>query len=76
MNLSSNKFPRGHVILEGIFNSNGQSKNKVSNLAIGKDDYVPVIVAESKALNLGKVYSKTNQEIFVSLCQEFNDIFS
>ena len=76
MNLSSNKFPRGLVTLEGIFNSNDQSRSKISNLAVGKDDYVPMIVVEGKALNLGKVCSETDQEIFIPLCQEFNDIFA
>ena len=76
MSLSSNKLPRGLVTLEGIFNLDDQSKNKVSNLAIGKDDYVLVIVAKGKALDLGKVCSEIDQEIFVSLCQKFNDTFS
>ena len=76
MNLSSNKFPRGLVTLKGIFNSNDQSKNKVSNLATSKDYYVPVIVVEVTTLSLGKVCSETNQEIFIPLCQEFNDIFA
>ena len=76
MNLSSNKLPRGLVTLEGIFNSDDQLKSKASNLAPGKDDYVPVIVAEGTTLNLVKVCSETDQEIFIPLCQEFNDIFA
>ena len=77
MNLSSNKFPRGLVTLEGIFNLDDQSKNKASNLTVGKDDYVPMIFVEGNALNLGKLCSKTNQEIlFFSLYLEFNDIFA
>ena len=76
MNLISNKLPRGLVTLEGIFNLDDQSRSKVSNLAIGKEDYVPVIIVEGKALNFGKACFKIDQEICIPLCQEFNDIFS
>ena len=60
LNLSLNKLQRGLLTLEGIFNSDDQSRSKVSNLATSKDDYVPMIVVEGKALKLGKVCSKTN----------------
>ena len=37
---------------------------------------MPVIVAEGKTLNLGKVCFETKQEVIIPLCQEYNDIFS
>ena len=76
MNLGSNKLPKGLVALEGIFNSNDQSKRKGSNLSIGKDDHVSMIFEDEKTLNLGKVCSETKNEIFIHLCQVFNDFFA
>ena len=52
LHLSSNKLPRGLVTLDGMFNSDDQSKGKCSNLATSKDDYVPAIVVEGKTLSL------------------------
>ena len=69
LNLSSNKLPRCLVALEGIFELDDQSKNKVSNLVAGKDDYMLVIVVEGKTLNLENVCSEVDQEIFILLCQ-------
>ena len=46
------------------------------NLAADKDDHTPVMVANGKSLNMGKVCSEIEQESFIHLCQEFNDVFS
>ena len=46
------------------------------NLAADKDDHTPVMVADGKSLNMGKVCSEIEQESFIHLCQEFNDVFS
>ena len=46
------------------------------NLATNKDDHMLVVVANGRTLNIRKIYSKNEQESFVHLCQEFNDVFS
>ena len=46
------------------------------NLAAKKDDHMPVAVADGRMLNMGKVCSEIEQESFIHLCQEFNDVFS
>ena len=46
------------------------------NLAAEKNDHTPVMVADGKSLNVGKVCSETEQGNFIHLCQEFNDIFA
>ena len=46
------------------------------NLSADKDDHTPVTVADGKSLNMGKVCSEIEWEIFIHLCQEFNDVFS
>lgn len=46
------------------------------NLAANEDDYTPIMVADGKSLNMGKVCSKIEQENFIHLCQEFNDVFA
>ena len=60
--------PKGLVTLEGIFNSNDQTKGKGSNLAAGKDDHVSVIFEEGRTLNLGKIYFENEQEIAFPYC--------
>ena len=37
---------------------------------------MPITVVDGRTLNMGKVCSKSKQENFVHLCQEFNDVFS
>ena len=76
MNLSTNKLPKGLVTLEGIFNFDDQARSKGLNLAARKDDHIPMAIAEGKTLDLEKLSSKNEKEIFIPLCQEFNDIFS
>lgn len=73
MQLNSNKLPISLVILEGIFNSDDQLKKKM-NLTAQKGDYKPIVVAEGRSLNLGKVCSSTKQEAFLKLCQRYDDI--
>lgn len=46
------------------------------NLTTSKDDYIPVTISDGRTLNMGKVCSEIEQEIFFHLCQEFDDIFS
>ena len=46
------------------------------NLAADEGDHTLVMVADGKSLNMGKVCSEIEQENFIHLCQEFNDIFS
>ena len=46
------------------------------NLATDEGDYIPVTVADGKSLNTGKVCSESEQENFIHLCQEFNDVFA
>ena len=76
MNLSSNKLPKDLITLERFFNPDDQARGRAMNLATNEDDYTPVMVANGKFLNMGKVCSKTEQESFIHLCQEFNDVFS
>ena len=61
--------PKVLVTLEEIFSFDDQAKGKGLNLAIGKDDHVPMIVENGETLNLEKVCSKTDQEVFIPLCQ-------
>ena len=37
---------------------------------------MPIIVVNGRTLSIGKVCSEAEQENFVHLCQEFNDIFT
>ena len=76
MNLSSNKLPKGLITLESIFNRDDQARGRVINLATNKDDHTLVMIADGKSLNMGKVCSEIEQESFIHLCQEFNDVFS
>lgn len=76
MNLNSKKLPEGLITLEGIFNFDDQVKITGSNLIDSKDDYTPITVADGKTLNLGKLCSETEQEFFINLCQEFNDVIA
>ena len=76
MNPNSNKFPKGLVTLEGIFNFDDQEKSRGMNLATSKDDHVLVTIADGRTLNLGKVCSQSEQGAFVNLYQEFSDVFS
>ena len=76
INLSSNKLPKDIITLESVFNPNDQARGRVMNLATDKDDHTPVMIADGKSLNMGKVCSKIEQESFIHLCQEFNDVFS
>lgn len=43
---------------------------------MNKDDYILFVIANGKVLNLGKMCSIDEQENFVHLCQEFNDVFA
>ena len=45
-------------------------------MIVSKDDYTPIIVVDGKTLNLGKVCIKVEQEVFIRLCQEFNDVIA
>ena len=76
INLSSNKFPKGLITLESVFIPDDQARDRGMNLAASKDDHTRVMVADGKSLNMGRVCSKIEQEIFIHLCQEFNDVFS
>lgn len=76
MNLNSNKFPKGLVTLDGIFDFDDQERSKGLNLITRRDDYIPVTIVDGKALNLGKVCSGAEQEIFIKLCQEFSDVIA
>ena len=67
--------PKGLVTLEAIFNSNDQARNKGLNVT-ARDDYTHVIVADGQTLNLGKVCIDAKQEVFINLCQEFNDVIA
>ena len=75
MNFNSNKLPKGLISLERKFNSNDQAMNKGSDLTTAKDEYTPITIVGGKTLNLGKVCNEAEQEIFITLCQEFNDAF-
>ena len=68
--------PKGLVTLEGIFNYDGKTKSRGLNLATSKDDHIPIPIFYGRTLNLGKVCSKIEQENFINLCQEFNDVIS
>ena len=76
INLSSKKMPKGLITLESVFNPHDQARGRVMNLATDEDDHTPVLVADGKSLNMGKVCSEIEQEGFIHLCQEFNDVFS
>lgn len=76
IHLSSNKLPKGLITLESVFDPDDQTRGKGMNLAAKKDDYAPVTIVDGKSLNMGKVCSETEQENFIHLCQEFNDVFS
>lgn len=76
MNLRSKKFPKGLITLESVFNLDDQARSRGLNLAMNKDGHIPVSIIDGKVLNLGKVCSKVEQENFVHLCQEFNDVFA
>ena len=76
MNLNSNKFPKGLITLEGIFIFDDQARGKGSNLTARKDDYTPVIVANGRTLNLRKVCTNIEYDIFIKLCKEFNDVIA
>jgi hypothetical protein len=76
INLSSNKLPKGLITLESVFNPDDQARGRGMNLAAKKDDHIPVTIANGKSLNMGKVCSEIEQESFIHLCQEFNDVFS
>ena len=68
VNLKSNKLSKSLVILERIFNSDDEEKDRAANLAARKDDYILVTDADGKILNLGKVCFESKQEAFVNLC--------
>lgn len=76
MNLNSNRFPKGLITLQGIFNPYNQMRRKGHNIVVKGDDYIPVAIADGKTLNLGKVCSETEQESFIHLSQEYNDIIA
>ena len=44
------------------------------NLVVEKDDHALVTIADGKSLNMGKVCSEIEQENFIQLFQEFNDV--
>ncbi len=46
------------------------------NVAASKDDHIPIMVADGKTLNMGKVCTEVEQEDFIHLCQEFSDVFA
>ena len=75
-NLTSNKLPKGLITLESVFNPDDQARDRVMNLPADEDDYTSVIVVDGISLNMGKVCSESEQENFIHLCQEFNDVFS
>ena len=56
INLYSNKLPKGLITLQSVFNPDDQERGRVMNLATNKDDHTPVMVANGKSLNMGKVY--------------------
>lgn len=76
VNLNSNKFPKGLVTLEGIFNFDDQARGKGSNLTGKRDDDMLVTIVDRWTLNLGKVYNDAEQEVFINLCQEFSDFIA
>ena len=76
IHLNSNKLTKGLITLESVFNPDDQPRGKGMNLAAEKDDYAPVTIVDGKSLNMGKVCSETEQENFIHLCQEFNDVFA
>ena len=76
INLSSNKFPKGLITLESVFNPNDQARDRAMNLSTRKNDHILVMFVYGKSLNIGKVCFETKEESFVHLCQEFNDVFS
>ena len=70
MNLNSNELPKGIVSLKEIFKSDDQAKGKGSNLTSWREDYTSITINDGRTLNLGKVCTKTKQEVFIKLCQE------
>ena len=76
MNLNLNKLPKGLVTLDGNFNFDNQEKGKGSNLTAKRDDYTPITVGNGRNLNLGKVCTNVEQEVFINLCQEFEDVIA
>ena len=76
IHLSSNKLPKGLITLESVFNPDDQTRDGGMNLAAEKDDHTPVIITDGNSLNMGKVCSEIEQQNFIHLCQEFNDIFA
>lgn len=53
--LSSNKLPKGLITLESVFNLDDQVRDISMNLVTSKDDHIPIMVANGKTLNMGKV---------------------
>ena len=58
INLSSNKWPKGLITLESVFDRDDQARGRVMNLAVDEDDHTPVTVVDGKSLNMGKVCSE------------------
>ena len=45
-------------------------------MTISKDDYTPITTIDGKTLNLGKICNEAEQEVFIRLCQQFNDVIT
>lgn len=46
------------------------------NLATKKGDFEPIEISEGKSLNLGKVCSTTEHNVFIDLWNKYNDVVS
>ena len=58
MYLSSNKFPKGLITLESVFNPDDQARGRVMNLTADEDDHTSVMVSDGKSLKMRKVCSE------------------
>lgn len=64
------------VTLESIFNTDDQVRKEKGNMLVKEEHYKPIEIFRDKLLKLGKVCTTDEKQIFVLLCQEFDDVFS
>ena len=76
MNLNSNRFPKGLITLDGIFKFGDKAKRNCLNLTTNEDDHTLVTIANGKTLNLEKLCTNIEKEVFIKLCQEFNNVIT
>ena len=64
------------MTLESVFNSDDQLKSGKANLLVKENQYEDLEIKLGKCLKFGKVNSTEEKEAFLSLFQQFSDVFA